>query len=157
MIAVIKYNAGNIKSLSFALQRIGAAYQVTDNPTEIQQADKVIFPGVGEASTTMHYLRETKLDQVIQQLKQPVLGICLGMQLMCQYSEENDTTCLGIFDQPVKRIPANNGLKVPHMGWNQLQQPTDWLSGLPADSFAYSQCVHYIILSIRCGYFGSVA
>jgi imidazole glycerol-phosphate synthase subunit HisH len=144
MIAVIKYNAGNIKSLSFALQRIGAAYQVTDNPTEIQQADKVIFPGVGEASTTMHYLRETKLDQVIQQLKQPVLGICLGMQLMCQYSEENDTTCLGIFDQPVKRIPANNGLKVPHMGWNQLQQPTDWLSGLPADSFAYFVHSYYV-------------
>jgi imidazole glycerol-phosphate synthase subunit HisH len=144
MIAVIKYNAGNIKSLSFALQRIGAAYQVTDNPTEIQQADKVIFPGVGEASTTMHYLRETKLDQVIQQLKQPVLGICLGMQLMCQHSEENDTPCLGIFDQPVKRIPASNGLKVPHMGWNQLQEPTDWLSGLPADVFAYFVHSYYV-------------
>ncbi len=127
MIAVIKYNAGNIKSLSFALERIGVDFKITGNPEEIQQADKVIFPGVGEASSTMAYLKEYKLDQAIKNLKQPTLGICLGMQLMCRYSEENKTECLGIFDETVKLIPASNGLKVPHMGWNKLVNQTDWL------------------------------
>jgi glutamine amidotransferase len=139
MIAVIKYNAGNIKSLSFALERLGVDFKVTGDTEEILKADKVIFPGVGEASTTMAYLKEHKLDVLIRNLKQPTLGICLGMQLMCRFSEENNTTCIGIFDSDVKLIPAANGLKVPHMGWNKLQDQSDWLSGIQSD---YAYFVH---------------
>lgn len=127
MIAVIKYNAGNIQSVSFALERLGVDFIITDNMEEITKADKVIFPGVGEASTTMNYLREQKLDKVIKALKQPVLGICLGMQLMCKHSEENNTPCLGIFDEEVKRFTPSVDQKVPHMGWNQLTQVKDWI------------------------------
>jgi imidazole glycerol-phosphate synthase subunit HisH len=156
MIAVIKYNAGNIKSLSFALQRLGVDFQVTGNESEIQQADKVIFPGVGEASTTMKYLRENNLDSVIKKLKQPVLGICLGMQLMCKYSDENSTECLGIFDEHVKRISAQNGLKVPHMGWNKLHNGQDWLTELPVDPYAYFVHSYYVPVnsttSASCSY-----
>ena len=104
MVLIIKYNAGNIRSVLFALERIGVKAEVTDDVKKIQSADKVIFPGVGEASTAMHYLKERGLDEVIKNLKQPVLGICLGMQLMCKYSEENSTECLGIFDEQVKRF-----------------------------------------------------
>src|SRR6266498_5954111 len=100
---IIKYNAGNIQSVLFALERIGMKAEVTDDIEKIQLADKVIFPGVGEASTAMNYLKERGLDTVIKNLKQPVLGICLGMQLMCKYSEENATDCLGVFDTAVKR------------------------------------------------------
>ena len=103
-LAIIKYNAGNIQSVLYALERIGVSAIVTDDIEEIQSADKVIFPGVGEASTAMNYLKERKLDEVIKHLKQPVLGVCLGMQLMCTYSEENDTDCLGIFDEVVKKF-----------------------------------------------------
>jgi imidazole glycerol-phosphate synthase subunit HisH len=156
MIAVIKYNAGNIKSLSFALQRLKVDFEVTGDPTEIQKADKVIFPGVGEASTTMKYLREHKLDAVIRNLKQPVLGICLGMQLMCKHSKENNTECLGIFDEQVKRIPAQNGLKVPHMGWNKLHNGNDWLNELPIDPYAYFVHSYYVPVnsttSASCSY-----
>jgi glutamine amidotransferase len=156
MIAVIKYNAGNIKSLSFALQRLRVDFQVTGDASEIERADKVIFPGVGEASTTMKYLREHKLDTVIKNLKQPVLGICLGMQLMCKYSEENNTECLGIFDESVKRIPAQNGLKVPHMGWNKLHNEQDWLTELPIDAYAYFVHSYYVPVnsttSASCSY-----
>src|SRR5687768_13730042 len=114
-LAIIKYNAGNIQSVSFALERLGINFSITDDAEEIQKADKVLFPGVGEASTTMTYLRDRKLDQLIISLKQPVLGVCLGMQLMCNYSEENNTECLGIFRETVKRfIPAGH-MKVPHM------------------------------------------
>lgn len=95
-LVIIKYNAGNIQSVLYALERIGSGAVVTDDPAEIRDADKVIFPGVGEASTAMGYLRERGLDELIRGLRQPVLGICLGMQLMCSYSEENDTECLGI-------------------------------------------------------------
>ena len=126
-LALIKYNAGNIQSVSFALERLGVDFSITDNPEEIQNADKVIFPGVGEASTTMDFLRDKKLDQVIVNLKQPVLGICLGMQLMCRHSEENNTDCLGIFDESVKRFIPAKDMKVPHMGWNQLTKTQDWL------------------------------
>src|SRR5688572_2438228 len=114
-LAIVKYNAGNIQSVSFALERLGIAFSITDNAEEIQRAEKVIFPGVGEASTTMNYLRDKKLDKLIVGLKQPVLGICLGMQLMCRYSEENNTTCLGIFDEAVKRFIPHKDMKVPHM------------------------------------------
>lgn len=125
---LVKYNAGNIQSVSFALERLGVDFMISDDPETITKADKVIFPGVGEASTTMRYLRERKLDQVIKNLKQPVLGICLGMQLMCRHSEENDTECLGIFDQPVKRFVPETEFKVPHMGWNELIKVTGWIS-----------------------------
>ncbi|GAK89860.1 imidazole glycerol phosphate synthase amidotransferase subunit [Nonlabens ulvanivorans] len=120
MIAIVKYNAGNIGSVTNALNRLGIENKVTDDPEELKAADKVIFPGVGEAGTAMNYLRERGLDQVIKELKQPVLGICLGMQLMCSHSEEGDTECLGIFDTTVKKFPATAGMKVPHMGWNSL-------------------------------------
>ena len=123
-IVIIKYNAGNIQSVEFALQRLGIKPEITADKDKILAADKVIFPGVGEASNTMKYLREHKLDQLIISLKQPVLGICLGLQLMCKHSEENDTECLGIFDEEVKRFQVKPGeesaLKVPQMGWNTI-------------------------------------
>lgn len=118
MIAIVKYNAGNIRSVKNALDRIGVESQLTDNPEELSAADKVIFPGVGEAKSAMNYLTERKLDEVLVSLKQPFLGICLGMQLMCSHSEERDTKCLGIFDEKVKKFPPK-GL-VPHMGWNDF-------------------------------------
>ena len=124
-VAIIKYNAGNIRSVDFALKRLGVEAHITDNKEELSSADKVIFPGVGEASTTMEYLRNSKLDELIVNLKQPVLGVCLGLQLMCKHSEEWDTDCLGIFDVAVKKFVAPKGketeLKVPHMGWNIIR------------------------------------
>lgn len=127
MIAIVKYNAGNIGSVTNALNRLGVENKVTDDPAELKAADKVIFPGVGEAGTAMKYLRERGLDEVLRGLDQPFLGICLGMQLMCNHSEEGDTKCLGIFDTNVKRFPRPEALagqdlllKVPHMGWNSL-------------------------------------
>lgn len=119
MIAIIKYNAGNIKSVENALNRLGYKCMVTDDEETIRKAEKVIFPGVGEASSAMQYLKEHKLDILIKSLKQPTLGICLGQQLMCRYSEEGDTTCLGIFDAKVKKFPPEE--LVPHMGWNNLE------------------------------------
>ncbi|MEM6642121.1 MAG: imidazole glycerol phosphate synthase subunit HisH [Bacteroidota bacterium] len=118
MISIVKYNAGNIRSVKNALDRLGVDSNLTDDPAELKAADKVIFPGVGEASTAMKYLSDRGLDQVIKNLEQPFLGICLGMQLMCKHSEENDTPCLGIFDVHVRRFPKT-GL-VPHMGWNSF-------------------------------------
>ena len=123
-IVIIKYNAGNIESVNNALMRLGVKAEITGDHEKIKAADKVIFPGVGEASTTMAYLRKEGLDKLIPELKQPVLGICLGLQLMCSYSEENDTPCLGIFDEQVKRFIPEPGMefvtKVPHMGWNNI-------------------------------------
>ena len=120
MIAIVKYNAGNIRSVKNALDRLGVASIITDDPDELQNAEKVIFPGVGEAKTAMDYLKARGLDQIILSLKQPFLGICLGMQLMCSHSEEKDTPCLGIFDEKVKKFPPK-GL-VPHMGWNDFTE-----------------------------------
>ncbi|MBF0575342.1 imidazole glycerol phosphate synthase subunit HisH [Dysgonomonas sp. GY617] len=120
-IVIIKYNAGNIFSVDSAMKRLGVDAIVTDDKELIRKADKVIFPGVGEASTTMKYLRENGLDSLIKDLKQPVLGICLGMQLMCKHSEEGNADCLDIFDVNVKRfIPQKHEDKIPHMGWNTI-------------------------------------
>ena len=127
-VAIVKYNAGNIYSVNYALKRLGIEATITADPELLNKADKVIFPGVGEAETTMNYLKEQKLDVIIKNLKQPVLGICLGMQLMCRYSEEGDVNCLGIFDTDVKRfIPQKHEDKVPHMGWNTITQVKDGL------------------------------
>ena len=120
MIAIIKYNAGNISSVQNALTRLGYESAITDNETSILAADKVIFPGVGEASSAMKYLFEKKLDKTILKIKKPMLGICLGQQLMCAYSEEGNTKCLGIFDSHVKKFP--NTELVPHMGWNNFSK-----------------------------------
>lgn len=119
-VAIINYNAGNVQSVLFAMERLGVEAVLTDDPATIRAAKKVIFPGVGEANTTMRYLRERGLDEVIRSLTQPVLGICLGMQLLCEHSEENDTPCLGIIPQNVIKFRPKNGEKVPHMGWNVL-------------------------------------
>ncbi|MCG6189260.1 imidazole glycerol phosphate synthase subunit HisH [Maribellus maritimus] len=123
-IVIIKYNAGNIESVNNALNRLNVNAEITAEPEKIRNADKVIFPGVGEASTTMNYLKKRGLDKLIVSLKQPVLGICLGLQLMCSHSEENDVECLGIFEEKVKRFIPNPGeefiTKVPHMGWNSI-------------------------------------
>jgi glutamine amidotransferase len=118
MIAILKYNAGNIKSVQNALKRAGYECLITDDPAELMKADKVIFPGVGEAGSAMQYLRERGLDKTIISLKQPVLGICLGLQLMCRHSEEADTQCLGIFEAEVMLFPPVD--KIPHMGWNNF-------------------------------------
>lgn len=135
---IIKYNAGNVQSVMYALDRIGASYLYTDNVEEIRSADKVIFPGVGEASTTMNYLRKVGLDKVIPTLKQPFFGTCIGMQLMCRFSEENNTECMGIFDVDVKRFPATRDLKVPHMGWNNITgYKTPLTTGLPDNAYVY--------------------
>ena len=138
---IIKYNAGNVQSVMYALDRIGVDYLYTDDEAEIRSADKVIFPGVGEASTAMSYLREKGLDKIIPSLKQPVLGTCVGMQLMCRYSEENNTTCMGIFDVDVKRFPATPGIKVPHMGWNNITNYQSELTQNLIDN-AYVYFVH---------------
>ncbi|CAN5347370.1 imidazole glycerol phosphate synthase subunit HisH [soil metagenome] len=145
-VAVIKYNAGNIRSVAFALERLGIDFIITDVPEEIQSADRVIFPGVGEASSTMRYLKNKKLDQVIIDLHQPTLGICLGMQLMCRHSEENDTTCLGIFDESVKFF-SSESLKVPHMGWNSLEKIRGWLPTSLEKKYVYFVHSYYVPLS----------
>ena len=138
-LSIIQYNAGNIQSVLYALERLGVTATVTDDPAFIQASDKVIFPGVGEASTAMAYLKERNLDQLIVSLKQPVLGICLGMQLMCQHSAENDTNCLGIFEEQVLAFKATEKIhKVPQMGWNNIRNlKTDLFNGVPENSFAY--------------------
>jgi glutamine amidotransferase len=143
-LAIIKYNAGNIQSVSFALERLNIDFIITDNAEEIQKADKVIFPGVGEASTTMEYIRAKKIDKLIVNLKQPVLGICLGMQLMCKYSEENSTNCLGIFDENVKLFIPEKDMKVPHMGWNQLGLSDEWLDRSLQDQNVYFVHSYYV-------------
>jgi imidazole glycerol-phosphate synthase subunit HisH len=143
-VAVIKYNAGNIRSVSFALERLNINFSITDDAEEISSADKVIFPGVGEASTTMKYLQARNLDQTIANLKQPVLGICLGMQLMCRYSEENETTCLGIFAEAVRQFKPTLDMKVPHMGWNQLQSVNGWLDPVLEHQSTYFVHSYYV-------------
>src|SRR6201991_3440519 len=137
-LAIVKYNAGNIQSVLYALERIGREAVVTDDAAVLRGADKVIFPGVGEASTAMNYLKERGLDELIKGLKQPVLGICLGMQLMCSYSEENDTECLGIFEERVRKFSGGGGLKVPQIGWNNIYDLEPPLfEGVATSSYCY--------------------
>lgn len=135
-LAIVKYNAGNIQSVLYALERIGMEAEVTDDHALLRSADKVIFPGVGEASSAMNYLKERQLDSLIKNLEQPVLGICLGMQLMCMHSEENNTDCLGIFDTTVRRFSGS--LKIPQIGWNLVQETREPLfSHLPKEAYCY--------------------
>ena len=138
-ITIVQYNAGNIQSVLYALERLGVTATVTDDTAMIQASDKVIFPGVGEASTAMAYLKERNLDQLIVSLKQPVLGICLGMQLMCKHSAENDTNCLGIFEEQVMVFKATeNTTKVPQIGWNTITNlKTELFNGVSENNFAY--------------------
>jgi glutamine amidotransferase len=137
-IAIIKYNAGNVASVMYALDRIGQKYQWTDDPEEIKNADKVIFPGVGEASTAMAYLKEKGLDTLIKGLKQPVLATCIGMQLLCKHSEEGNTDCIGVFDVEVKKFVSKD-LKIPHVGWNSIVQKGEnpLMQGLKEEEFVY--------------------
>lgn len=147
MIAIIKYNAGNITSVKNAVESLGYRCLVTDNEQEILQADKVIFPGVGEASSAMHYLNKRGMDKLILSLTKPVLGICLGQQLMCNFSEEGNTSCLGIFDVDVKRLPPSD--IVPHMGWNNLHflGESKLLSGISERDDVYFVHSYYCELS----------
>ncbi len=153
-VAIIKYNAGNVQSVLYALQRLGIAAIVTDDPEEIKTADKVIFPGVGNAGSAMEHLKKYRLDELIVSLRQPVLGICLGLQLMCSHSEEEDTKCLGIFNVPVKKFPAevkdekSSLYKIPHMGWNTVYNLSSLLfTGIEENSFVYHVHSYYAALS----------
>ena len=145
-VAIIKYNAGNVRSVLFALERVGVEAVVTDDFDAIRRADRVIFPGVGEASSAMAYLRERGLDRLICSLTQPVLGICLGMQLMCARSEEGDTACLGLFDQEVKRFPSGvPQCKVPQIGWNNIDHlQSALLRGIPEGAYMYFVHAYYV-------------
>ena len=138
-VAIVKYNAGNIGSVENAVRRLGLEPMVTDNPELIQSADRVIFPGQGEAHSTMAYLKAHRLDELIVNLKQPVLGICIGMQLLCRHSEEQDTDCLGVFDVDVKRfIPKAHEDKVPQMGWNTVEDvKSELFAGFEKPEFVY--------------------
>ena len=137
MIAVIDYDTGNLRSVANALGRLGAEYTLTSSPDEIRSADRVLLPGVGEASSAMAKLRERGLVEVIRSLTQPVLGICIGVQLLCRHSEENDTECLGIFENEVRRFDLP-GLKVPHMGWNSINGlRTPLFDGIDEGAYVY--------------------
>ena len=138
-VAVVKYNAGNIRSVDYALKRLGVEAVITADKEILQSADKVIFPGVGEAGTTMNHLKATGLDELIKNLRQPVFGICLGMQLMCRHSEECEVDCLNIFDVDVKRfVPQKHEDKVPHMGWNTIGKTNSKLfEGFTEEEFVY--------------------
>lgn len=161
VVAIVKYNAGNIYSVYCACKRLGYEPILTDDPALLQKADKVIFPGVGEARAAMTYLNEHGLSQVIRNLKQPVLGICIGMQLMCKHSEEGDVDCLGIFDAPVERFkPLLASDKVPQMGWNTIsnwQSDEALFKGIANQSYVYyvhsyrvPVCAHTIATTHYC-------
>ena len=141
-VIIIDYGAGNIQSIQFAFQRLGINARLSNSIEEILSADKVIFPGVGEASQAMHMLEKSKLNLIIPTLKQDVLGICLGMQLLCKHTEEGDTKGLGVFDVDIKRF--SNVVKVPHMGWNKIQNlQSDLLKDIPENSYMYSVHSYY--------------
>lgn len=146
-VAIIKYNAGNIQSVIYALNRLGIEPVVTDNHEEIRNADKVIFPGVGEANSAMRSVESKGLDKLIVSLKQPVFGICVGLQLLCRYSEENDTKCLGVFDLDVKKFP-NQTQKVPQIGWNNINEfKSPLFKGIEENKYVYFVHSYYAELS----------
>ncbi len=148
-IIIINYGAGNIQSIKFAIQRLGYEAVLSNNPEEIKSADKIIFPGVGEASSAMEKLIDTKLDKLIPKLKKPVLGICLGMQLMCNYSEEGNTNGMGIFD--VNVVKFNNNLKVPQIGWNQIENlNSEIFNGINEKEYMYLVHSFYVPLNSNC-------
>lgn len=144
-LAIIKYNAGNIQSVLVALERLGVQARVTDSAEEIRSADKVIFPGVGEASSAMNSLRQNHLDQVIKDLKQPVLGICVGMQLLCEHSEENNTACLGIVPVQVRKFKSQDSkIKIPQVGWNTIYAlKSDLFKEVNENSYIYNVHSYY--------------
>ncbi|MBS9525125.1 imidazole glycerol phosphate synthase subunit HisH [Litoribacter ruber] len=145
-VAIIKYNAGNVRSVLYALERLGVEAVLTDDFETIQKADKVIFPGQGEASSAMKYLKQRNLDRLIKDLRQPFFGVCLGQQLLCEHTEENDTECLGIFPIKVKKFPAFD--KVPHVGWNSLENMDSPLfKDLEEDPYTYYVHSYYAELS----------
>jgi glutamine amidotransferase len=147
-ISIIKYNAGNIMSVIIALERIGATYELTDDPERIQNANKIIFPGVGEAGSAMRSLKETGLDELIPMLKQPFLGTCVGMQLLCASSEESDTKCLGVFDIPILKFPQTLGFKIPQTGWNNIYDfQTPICKSVMENSYVYYNHGYYAPLS----------
>jgi len=147
-VAVVKYNAGNIRSVLCALARLGVDAEVTDDPQLLKKASHVIFPGVGEASSAMRYLHQKHLDEVLVSLKQPFLGICLGMQLMCSLSEESHTECLGIYPTPVIRFQPSLKAKIPHMGWNSVTVYDNSLfNKIPDPSWFYFVHSYYVPLS----------
>lgn len=148
-IAVVDYNAGNVHSVIHALRRLSIDPVLTDDLNVLSSADKIIFPGQGEAASTMKYLREKKLDCFIKETKQPLLGICIGMQLMCSYSEEGDTECLGIFDAPVRKFFSNRQeYKIPHIGWNTLNNlRSDLYRGLQENDYVYFVHSYYVPLT----------
>lgn len=145
-VAIVKYNAGNICSVVNALKRLGITPEVTDAPERLLQADRVLFPGQGEAGSTMEYLRRNRLDEVIRNLNQPVLGICIGQQLLCRHSEESNTECLGIFDAEVRKFqPVRHEDKVPHMGWNNLSDTrSELFKGFDGGEFVYFVHSYYV-------------
>jgi glutamine amidotransferase len=159
MVAIIKYNAGNIRSVINSLDRLGVESVVSDDPKVIKEADRVIFPGVGEASSAMAYLKNTQLIETLKSLKQPFLGICLGMQLLCDTSEENNCSCIGLFDTPVLRFDSSFGDKIPHVGWNTISSlKSDLFKGLEENSFTYFVHSYYVPKSeytiATCNYCG---
>jgi len=159
VIAIVKYNAGNIQSVLCALNRLGYDVVVTDDIDTIKKADKVIFPGVGEASTAMEYLRNTSLIDTLKSLKQPFLGICLGMQLLCSGSEENDCSCMNIFTTPVLKFKKDAGVKIPHVGWNNITNlKGDLYKGIDESAFVYFVHSYYVPLCehtiATCNYAG---
>lgn len=142
-IVIIKYNAGNVCSVEFGLQRLGLGAIITDDADEISSADKIIFPGVGAAGVAMDYLREKNLDKLIKNCRQPFLGICLGMQLLCNYSEEHNTKCLGVFPESVKKFTGT--IKVPHIGWNNIYNLKHPLfKGLEGEEYVYFVHSYYV-------------
>jgi glutamine amidotransferase len=163
-IAILKYNAGNVRSVQIALERLGIVATLTDDHEVLLSADRVIFPGVGEASSAMKYLQDRKLDKLLIDLKNPVLGICLGMQLMCSYSEENDTTCLGLFEETVRKFKSTQaGEKIPQIGWNTIECLNSPLfTGVEEGAYSYfvhgyraDKGIHTIAETNYCGSYSS--